>query len=70
MTNDMSNFYCTTCKKVMSSYREVGYEGLDPESGIVEECWMPGMEWLVLCHRCADERNLSEAKTQAKKTQT
>lgn len=56
MTDDGATmFACTACGKVMSSYREVGYEGPTPGSGVDASCWMPGMEWLVLCQRCADD---------------
>lgn len=48
---EVSNWACSCCGKVMSDYREVGFEG-PPTDHDNPTCFLPGMAWLVLCHEC------------------
>ena len=46
----VTNWSCTSCGKVMSSYAEVGYEGPEDPSDV--SC-SPFQAWKVLCTECA-----------------
>jgi hypothetical protein len=53
MPKQVSNWFCTRCRKVMSDYREVGYDGpLHPERPVNDAS---NAAWQVLCRRCAKE---------------
>jgi hypothetical protein len=57
----MSNWFCADCDRIMSDYREVGYDGPAENDELV---YRPGHtippEWIVLCRECAEKRGLSD----------
>ena len=59
MVKMTSNWTCTGCGKVMSSYSEVGYDGPVDSDGNPDpnnKACSPHTLWAVLCNACDSDR--------------